>query len=78
MAFSYMKPAICLAVLHMVLGDPFGSPFLPNVPGQQWKRVGHLDMTDPAQQCPDTWLKFTSPRASCGKKNSALCESVNI
>ena len=39
--------------------------------------VGYLDMTDPAQQCPNSWLKLTSPRSSCGKKSTAPCDSLN-
>ena len=40
--------------------------------------VGYLNMTDPTQQCPDSWKKITSPRPSCGKKSSARCDSLNI
>eukprot|EP00731_Ephydatia_muelleri_P020659 Em0013g386a len=40
--------------------------------------VGYMDMTDPTQQCPDSWQKITSPRSSCGKKSSATCDSLNI
>eukprot|EP00731_Ephydatia_muelleri_P003815 Em0001g3815a len=40
--------------------------------------VGYLDMTDPKQQCPDTWQKVTSPRSSCGKKSTAPCDSLTI
>eukprot|EP00731_Ephydatia_muelleri_P003888 Em0002g64a len=40
--------------------------------------VGYLDMTDPTQQCPDSWQKIASPRSSCGKKSTALCDSLNI
>ena len=35
-------------------------------------------MSDPAQQCPAAWKKFASPRASCGKGTTLLCESLNI
>ena len=35
-------------------------------------------MTDPTQQCPDSWQKITSPRSSCGKKSTATCDSLNI
>ena len=35
-------------------------------------------MTDPTQQCPDSWQKITSPRSSCGKKSIATCDSLNI
>ena len=63
----------------MVLGDLAASFSLPNVPGQQWVKVGYLDMSDPAQQCPDSWQKVTSPAgASCEKKDSSYCDSVYI
>ena len=64
-----------------MLGDLAASFSLPNVPGQQWVKVGYLDMSDPTQQCPDSWQTFTSPAgASCGKKDSppVLCDSVYI
>ncbi|KAL5515830.1 hypothetical protein EMCRGX_G001054 [Ephydatia muelleri] len=56
------------------------SSFLQNqaTPGREWKKVGYLDMTDPTQQCPDSWQKITSPRSSCGKKSIATCDSLNI
>ena len=63
----------------MVLGDLAASFILPNVPGQQWVKVGYLNMSDPTQQCPDSWQYVTSPAgASCGKKDNALCDSVSI
>ena len=40
--------------------------------------LGYLDMTDPTQQCPDSWQKITSPRSSCGRKSNAPCDSLNI
>ncbi|KAL5516976.1 hypothetical protein EMCRGX_G002436 [Ephydatia muelleri] len=40
--------------------------------------VGYLDMTDPSQQCPDSWLKIASPRSSCGKRTMQTCDSLSI
>ena len=42
--------------------------------------VASLDMTDPSQQCPPSWLKISSPRSSCGKRSDAhtYCDSLNI
>ena len=49
-----------------------------NVPGI-WKKVGYLDMSDPTQSCPASWMKFYTPRATCGKKTSGTtCDSVAI
>ena len=77
--------SFCLTIwaLSVMLGDLAASFSLPNVPlpGQQWVKVGYLNMSDPTQQCPDSWQTFTSPaRASCGKKDSppVLCDSVSI
>ena len=67
-----------LCFISVAVADLATTPFLPNVPGQQWVKVGYLDMTDPAQQCPDSWQKVTSPRASCEKKSNAPCDSINI
>ena len=55
------------------------SPFLTNTPGREWRQVGYLDMTDPTQQCPDSWQKLTSPISSCGKKSTERgCDSLKI
>ena len=71
--------SLTICALSMVLGDLAASFILPNVPGQQWVKVGYLNMSDPTQQCPNSWKKVTSPAgASCEKKDSALCDSVNI
>ena len=40
--------------------------------------VGSLNMTDPTQQCPDSWQRLTAAIASCGKRGYATCESLNI
>ena len=73
--------SFCLTTcaLSMVLGDIAASFILPNVPGQQWVKVGYLNMTDPTQQCPDSWQTFISPAgASCGMKDNSFCDSVKI
>ena len=78
MAFSFLLLrhfAICILSMAVVSST---SPFLPNTPGREWKMVGYLDMTDPTQQCPDSWQKIASPRSSCGKNSSAFCDSLNI
>eukprot|EP00731_Ephydatia_muelleri_P003802 Em0001g3802a len=54
------------------------SPFLQTTPGRDWIKVGYLNMTDPTQECPNSWQKITSPRSSCRKKSSAPCDSLNI
>ena len=67
--------------------DAFGlplssnTPFPPDVPSftSNWKKVGYLDMSDPTQQCPPSWIKIPSPRASCGKKVAGVsCDSLTI
>ena len=64
--------------ISIAVAVPSTPPFLPNIPGQQWEKVGYMDMSDPAQQCPDSWEKIASPRVSCGKTTGTSCESVNI
>ena len=66
--------AVCLLNMAVVNST---SPFLTNTPGQAWRMVGSLNMTDPTQHCPDSWQNFTSPR-SCGKKTTAPCDSLSI
>ena len=67
--------AMCLLKIAFVCSTP---PFLTNTPGREWKMVGYLDMTDPSQQCPDSWLKIASPRSSCGKRTMQTCDSLSI
>ena len=77
-----MRMAFYLAgcLLNAVFSDITASFLLPDAPGHVWKKVGYLNMSDPTQQCPDSWQMFTSPITSCGKKDSppVLCDSVNI
>ncbi|KAL5518014.1 hypothetical protein EMCRGX_G003675 [Ephydatia muelleri] len=74
-SFLFLKYfALCFLSLAVVSSIP---SFL-STPGREWKLVGYLDMTDPTQQCPDSWQKITSPRSSCGKKSTAPCDSLNI
>ena len=75
--FLFMPFAICLLKMAYAVVNST-SPFLQTTPGREWIKVGYLDMTDPTQQCPDSWQTFTSPRSSCGKKSSAPCDSLNI
>ena len=75
--FLFMHFAICLLKMAYAVVNST-SPFLQTTPGRDWIKVGCLDMTDPTQQCPDSWQTFTSPRSSCGKKSSAPCDSLNI
>ena len=68
--------AFCL--LNTAFSDITASFLLPDVPGQVWKKVGYLNMSNQTQQCPDSWKSISSPVASCGKKDSGPCDSVNI
>ena len=76
---SMASSCLTICALSMVLGDLAASFILPNEPGRQWVKVGYLNMSDPTQQCPYPWQTVWSPTgASCEKKDSALCDSVNI
>ena len=52
---------------------------VPECGGSGWRRVAFLNMTDPTQQCPDSWREYgqDSVRA-CGRQESgvASCSSV--
>ena len=75
---SYL--AVCL--LNTVFSDLVTSFVLPDIglSDQVWKKVGYLNMSDPTQQCPDSWQRRSSPVASCAKRDSppVLCDSINI
>ena len=47
---------------------PCGGPGL-------WRRIAHLDMSDPDQQCPSNWRLITTPVRACGRTSSA-CDSA--
>ena len=45
-------------------------------PGQ-WRRIAHLNMSDPNQQCPSNWGLITSPVRGCGRPTDAsTCNSA--
>ena len=47
--------------------------------GQGWTRIAYLDMTDPTEQCPPTWMLITSPKRSCGRfTGGASCDSTTF
>ena len=76
--FLFVHFATCLLKMACAVVNSTSPAFLQTTPGQEWKVVGYLDMTDPTQQCPDSWQTFTTPRSSCGKIGSAPCDSLNI
>ena len=71
-------------ILEVLCSVPFkfGSSLLYSFLSSESKHtrpgVENGDMTDPTQQCPDSWQKITSPKSSCGKKSTAPCDSLNI
>ncbi len=42
-----------------------------------WTRIAHLNMSDPAQQCPPNWNLINTPVRGCGH-GSASCESATF
>ena len=44
-------------------------------PGQ-WRRIAHLNMSDPNQQCPSNWRLITTPVRGCGRTNNNICNSA--
>jgi len=52
---------------------------VPECGGSGWRRVAFLNMTDPTQQCPDTWREYSEDSVrACGRQESdiASCSSV--
>ena len=42
-----------------------------------WRRIAHLNMSDPNQQCPASWALHTSPVRACGRViDSKACDSA--
>ena len=41
-----------------------------------WRRIAHLDMSDPDQQCPPSWILTTSPVRACGAGSGSSCSST--
>lgn len=43
-----------------------------------WRRIAHLNMSDPGQQCPANWNLITSPVRGCGRSSAAAstCDSA--
>ena len=74
-----LQLAVCVLSVTAVSSLP---SFLPSISGMQWNMVGYLNMTDPSQQCPSSWLRSSSPRSSCKKRtidpSIALCESLTV
>ena len=74
---SVLLLAACLVDVSIVVST--APQFQPIIPGQQWVRVGYLNMSEPAQQCPIPWSRIDSPIASCGKKNTTqYCDSLQV
>ena len=48
--------------------------------GSGWRRVGYLNMSDPAQSCPEGWREIATPRRrTCGRNISGIemgCSTV--
>lgn len=43
-----------------------------------WRQVAFLNMSDPSQQCPQTWREYSSPARACGRHRttSPSCPSA--
>ena len=43
-----------------------------------WRRIAHLNMSDPSQQCPTNWNLITTPVRGCGRTStiSSSCDST--
>ena len=53
---------------------------VPECGGSGWRRVAFLNMTDPTQQCPDSWREYSQDSVrACGRQESDIgsCSSVD-
>ena len=41
-----------------------------------WRKIAHLDMSDPNQQCPPNWRLITAPVRACGPMSGSSCSSA--
>ena len=42
----------------------------------EWRRIAHLDMSDPNQQCPPNWKLITTPVRACGGADRSCVSAV--
>ena len=42
-----------------------------------WRKIAHLNMSDPNQQCPPNWVLVTDPVRACGRANIE-CDSASF
>ena len=47
----------------------------PHLPGG-WRRIAHLNTSDPQEQCPSSLSLVTSPRRLCRKSTGESCDST--
>ena len=41
-----------------------------------WRRIAHLDISDPEEQCPSNWRLITTPVRACGRTSRFGCYSA--
>ena len=47
--------------------------------GSGWRRVAFLNMTDPTQQCPDSWREYDQDSVrACGRQESDIASSSSV
>ena len=42
----------------------------------EWRRIAHLNTSDPNQQCPPNWRLHTTPVRACGAASGSSCSSA--
>ena len=43
-----------------------------------WRRIAHLDMSDPNQQCPSNWQLNTTPVRGCGRLSTSSLNTCTL
>ena len=62
--------------IRSILRDTvFDAPCRTPCGGPGWRKIAHLDMSNPDQQCPSNWRLIATPVRACGRTSSA-CDSA--
>ena len=56
--------------------NPAGLTTCPCGGAGEWRRIAHLNTSDPNQQCPPNWRLHTTPVRACGASSDRSCSSA--
>ena len=58
--------------------NPAGLTTCPCGGAGEWRRIAHLNTSDPNQQCPPNWRLHTTPVRACGGTLNSSCSSATF